>query len=111
MAIAEPMFLALTALAGRPVHGSASSRRSSASADERIQLKIGSLYGVLDRLTAQGLVALDREEVHQGRLRRHHRLTDEGAAPLEQEAPARPPTRPPPGPVSAPARRAPRRRP
>lgn len=41
---------------------------------------------MLDRLTAQGLVALDREEVHQGRLRRHYRLTDEGAAALEQEA-------------------------
>jgi len=33
-----------------------------------------------------GLVALDREEVHQGRLRRYYRLTEDGSAALDSEA-------------------------
>ncbi|MBE1588277.1 transposase [Nonomuraea angiospora] len=52
----------------------------------RVQLKIGSLYGVLDRLAAEGLVELDREEVQQGRLRRYYRLTDSGARALHEDA-------------------------
>ncbi|MFF4432695.1 PadR family transcriptional regulator [Streptomyces sp. NPDC001513] len=41
---------------------------------------------MLDRLTAEGLVEPDREEVHRGRLRRYHRLTDSGEASLAAEA-------------------------
>ncbi len=41
---------------------------------------------MLDRLAADGLLSLDREEAHQGRLRRYYRLTDEGARALEAEA-------------------------
>ncbi|MFG1943463.1 PadR family transcriptional regulator [Nonomuraea sp. NPDC048826] len=86
MAITEPMFLALTALAGEPQHGYGIVQEVERISGGRVQLKIGSLYGVLDRLAAQGLVALDREEVRQGRLRRYYRLTDEGAAALQEEA-------------------------
>jgi PadR family transcriptional regulator len=52
----------------------------------RVRLKIGTLYGVLDRLVGDGLVTLDREEVQQGRLRRYYRLTQDGSAALEAEA-------------------------
>ena len=52
----------------------------------RIQLKVGSLYGALDRLVGDGLVALDREEAWQGRLRRYYRLTDAGRYALDSEA-------------------------
>ncbi|MDA0637629.1 helix-turn-helix transcriptional regulator, partial [Nonomuraea sp. MCN248] len=86
MAITEPMFLALTALAGEPQHGYGIVQEVERISGGRVQLKIGSLYGVLDRLAAQGLVALDREEIRQGRLRRYYRLTDEGAAALQDEA-------------------------
>ena len=34
-----------------------------------MRLRVGTLYGVLDRLVADGLAERDREEVHQGRLR------------------------------------------
>ncbi|MFF1301468.1 PadR family transcriptional regulator [Streptomyces sp. NPDC058307] len=44
------------------------------------------LYGVLDRLTADGLIVLDREEVQSGRPRRYYRLTDGGTAALAAEA-------------------------
>ena len=47
---------------------------------------MGTLYGVLDRLAAERLVELDREEVHNGRLRRYYRLTDQGADALAAEA-------------------------
>lgn len=51
-----------------------------------MQLRVGTLYGVLDRLTADGLIVLDREEAHEGRLRRYYRLTDEGMRALGAEA-------------------------
>ena len=51
----------------------------------RVLLKVGTLYGMLDRLVADGLVQLDREEPHNGRLRRYFRLTDDGRAALTAE--------------------------
>ncbi|MEU0571781.1 helix-turn-helix transcriptional regulator [Nonomuraea sp. NPDC005983] len=44
---------------------------------------------MLDRLAAEGLVELDREEGQQGRLRRYYRLTDSGARPPRGRHPAR----------------------
>jgi DNA-binding PadR family transcriptional regulator len=52
----------------------------------RVKLKIGSLYGVLDRLTGAGLIEPDREEAHDGRLRRYYRLTRDGRGALAEEA-------------------------
>ncbi|MDF2708300.1 MAG: PadR family transcriptional regulator [Nonomuraea muscovyensis] len=86
MNITEPMFLALTALVDEPRHGYGIVQEVDRLSGGRVQLKIGSLYGVLDRLAADGLVELDREEVQQGRLRRYYRLTDEGAEALAGEA-------------------------
>ncbi|WP_327086600.1 helix-turn-helix transcriptional regulator [Nonomuraea sp. NBC_01738] len=86
MNITEPMFLALTALVDEPRHGYGIVQEVERLSGGRVQLKIGSLYGVLDRLAAEGMVALDREEVQAGRLRRYYRLTDEGAGALQSEA-------------------------
>jgi len=44
------------------------------------------LYTALDRLRADGLVAVDREEIVEGRLRRYYRLTPEGGNALAAEA-------------------------
>jgi PadR family transcriptional regulator, regulatory protein PadR len=52
----------------------------------RVKLKVGSLYGVLDRLSAEGLIEPDREEPHDGRLRRYYRLTRDGRRGLAAEA-------------------------
>ncbi|MFI2205054.1 PadR family transcriptional regulator [Streptomyces sp. NPDC020192] len=79
-------FFVLTALADQPRHGYGILREVEELSDGEVQLRVGTLYGVLDRLTADGLIVLDREEVQQGRLRRYYRLTDDGAAALETEA-------------------------
>ncbi|MFC5825627.1 PadR family transcriptional regulator [Nonomuraea insulae] len=86
MNITEPMFLALTALVDEPRHGYGIVQEVDRLSGGRVQLKIGTLYGVLDRLSAAGLVVLDREEAQRGRLRRYYRLTDEGARALRDEA-------------------------
>jgi DNA-binding PadR family transcriptional regulator len=52
----------------------------------RVRLKIGTLYGVLNRLVGDGLVELDHEEVQQGRLRRYYRLTESGSHSLAADA-------------------------
>jgi DNA-binding PadR family transcriptional regulator len=84
-AMTEQAFFILTALAGRPQHGYGIMADVDELSGGRMQLKVGSLYGVLDRLVDEGLVALDREEAHQGRLRRYFRLTDDGLAALNDE--------------------------
>ncbi|MEV0588195.1 helix-turn-helix transcriptional regulator [Nonomuraea sp. NPDC050310] len=82
----EPMFLALTALVDRPRHGYGIVQEVDRLSGGTVQLKIGTLYGVLDRLAGDGLVELDREEAENGRLRRYYRLTDSGAGALRAEA-------------------------
>jgi PadR family transcriptional regulator PadR len=79
-------FFVLTALADGPRHGYGIVREVAELSQQRVQLKIGSLYGVLDRLSADGLIEPDREEAHDGRLRRYYRLTRDGRQALAEEA-------------------------
>ena len=81
----EQAFFILTALVDEPRHGYGIVGEVSDLSHGRVDLKVGTLYGVLDRLVADELVALDREEAHQGRLRRYFRLTDAGRDALEAE--------------------------
>jgi PadR family transcriptional regulator PadR len=81
----EQAFFILTALVGAPRHGYGILGEVADLSDGRVQLKVGTLYGVLDRLVGEGLVELDREEVEQGRLRRYYRLTDSGGLALAAE--------------------------
>lgn len=60
-------FYVLTALADEPRHGYGIVRETTALSEGQVQLRIGTLYGVLDRLTAEGAIELDREETHRGR--------------------------------------------
>jgi DNA-binding PadR family transcriptional regulator len=82
----EPTFLILAALAPQPLHGYAIIGEVAELSGARMTLRPGTLYGALDRLADEGLLEPDREEVVDGRLRRYYRLTDAGAAVLEQEA-------------------------
>jgi PadR family transcriptional regulator, regulatory protein PadR len=84
--LTEPAFLVLTALVDVPRHGYGIVGEVTELSRGRVRLKIGSLYGVLDRLVGDGLVELDREEAWQGRLRRYYRLTDAGRHALAEEA-------------------------
>jgi PadR family transcriptional regulator len=80
------MFFVLTALLGEPRHGYGIVGEVASLSAGRVDLKIGSLYGMLDRLVSEGFVELDREEVHQGRLRRYYRMTNAGIAAVRDEA-------------------------
>ena len=84
--ITEPAFFVLTALVGAPRHGYGIVGEVADLSDGRVRLKVGTLYGVLDRLVGDGLVEPDRQEVHDGRLRRYYRLTEPGRWALTAEA-------------------------
>jgi PadR family transcriptional regulator, regulatory protein PadR len=79
-------FFVLTALADGPRHGYGIVGEVADLSQGRVNLKIGSLYGVLDRLAGDGLIEPDREEAHNGRLRRYYRLTGDGRGALAEEA-------------------------
>ncbi len=85
MSMTEPTFFVLTALVGEPRHGYGIVKEAEELSGGRVELKIGSLYGILDRLVADGLVEFDREEACQGRLRRY-RITGAGIAAGRDEA-------------------------
>ncbi|MDI6102456.1 PadR family transcriptional regulator [Actinoplanes sp. NEAU-A12] len=82
----EPTFWILAALAPEPRHGYGVIREVARLSTGHLTLQAGTLYAALDRLTAQGLVEPDREEVVDGRPRRYYRLTSDGAAALDAEA-------------------------
>ena len=82
----EPSFFVLTALVDGPRHGYGIVGDVARLSGERVQLKVGTLYGVLDRLVTEELVEPDRDEVHRGRLRRYYRLTRSGRDALTREA-------------------------
>ena len=81
----EPTFLILAALAGEPLHGYGLIAEVDRLSGGRVSLRPGTLYGALDRLADDGLVARDREEVIDGRLRRYYRLTTDGESALGAE--------------------------
>jgi DNA-binding PadR family transcriptional regulator len=50
-----------------------------------VRLTAGTLYGALNRLADDGLVAQSREDIVEGRRRRYYRLTAAGQAALGAE--------------------------
>ena len=82
----EATFLILTALAAGSQHGYGIITEVTEISGGRVRLRAGTLYTALDRLRADGLIAVDREEIVDGRLRRYYRLTDAGAVALRAEA-------------------------
>ncbi|GIE27547.1 PadR family transcriptional regulator [Actinoplanes italicus] len=81
----EPTFLVLTALAEEPRHGYAVIEDVATMTGGRVRLRAGTLYAALDRLRAEGLIEVEREEVVQSRLRRYYRLTGAGERSLATE--------------------------
>jgi DNA-binding PadR family transcriptional regulator len=82
----EATFMILTALAAGSQHGYGIIGDVAGISDGRVQLRAGTLYTALDRLRADGLVDVDREEIVDNRLRRYYRLTPEGGERLAAEA-------------------------
>lgn len=77
--LSEQAYLVLLALADGPRHGYGIVQTVLELSDGATRLGAGTLYGLLDRLSGQGLVAPAGEEVVDGRLRRYYRLADDGA--------------------------------
>lgn len=84
--IHEPSFLILTALAAGPQHGYGILTDVTRISAGRVRLHAGTLYAAMDRLKAEELIEVDREEVAGGRFRRYYRLTRHGEATLAAEA-------------------------
>lgn len=74
----EPTYVVLAALLDGPLYGYAIVRVALELSDGRVRLTAGTLYGALQRLSEEALVAEDGEEVVDGRTRRYYRLTDAG---------------------------------
>jgi len=85
-AMQEATFLILTALADRSRHGYAIMAEVERVSGGSVRLRPGTLYAALDRLLQDGLVAVEREEVVDNRLRRYYELTDHGRGVLTAEA-------------------------
>ena len=82
----EATFLILTALAAGSQHGYGIITDVQELSGGRVRLRAGTLYTALDRLRADELIAVDREEVVESRLRRYYRLTPRGSQLLAAEA-------------------------
>jgi DNA-binding PadR family transcriptional regulator len=85
-AMQEATFLILTALADGSQHGYGIIAEVRQISGDRVKLRAGTLYTALDRLRADGLIGVDREEVVEGRLRRYYRLSPAGTEVLAEEA-------------------------
>lgn len=85
-AMQEATFLILTALADTSQHGYGIITEVREISGGRVQLRAGTLYTALDRLRADGLIEVDREEIVDNRLRRYYRLTPAGSKRLAAEA-------------------------
>jgi DNA-binding PadR family transcriptional regulator len=82
----EASFLILTALADGSQHGYGIINEVAGISGGRVRLRAGTLYTALDRLRADGLIDVDREEIVDNRLRRYYLLTPEGGQRLAAEA-------------------------
>ena len=85
-AMQEATFLILTALAGGSQHGYGIITEVSQISGGRVRLRAGTLYTALDRLRIDEMIAVDREEIVDNRLRRYYRLTPKGSQKLAAEA-------------------------
>ncbi|MEV4247386.1 PadR family transcriptional regulator [Streptosporangium canum] len=84
--VSEPMYFVLTTLLDGPMHGHAILKGVGELSGGRVRPSVGTLYGILERLSERGVLAVDREEVVNGRSRRYFRITDAGQAVVRAEA-------------------------
>ncbi|GIF02693.1 PadR family transcriptional regulator [Actinoplanes siamensis] len=82
----EPTYFILAALQDKPRHGYAIMARVAELSRQRVTLATGTLYQALDRLAREHLIEVVRDEVVNGRARRHYALTPEGRQALRAEA-------------------------
>jgi DNA-binding PadR family transcriptional regulator len=86
MELRPPSYFALAALIDGPLHGYAIAQRARELSRGRVRVSTGTLYALLDRAVAEGLVVPGEPYVVDGRHRRDYTLTLEGRAVLAAEA-------------------------
>lgn len=84
--MSEARYFVLAALLDGRRHGYGIIQQAADLSEGRVKLSAGTLYGALDALQRQGLVAPDGEETVSGRLRRYYRLSEAGLGALRAEA-------------------------
>ena len=86
MEFRPPSYFALAALIDGPLHGYAIVRRASELSGGTVRLSTGTLYALLERAVAEGLVVAGAAYVERGRTRRDYALTPAGRTALQKEA-------------------------
>ena len=81
----EQALFILASLARGDLHGYGIARDVEELSEGRIRLTAGTIYGALNRLSEEGLVAPAGEQQVQGRRRRYYRLTPAGHSILAAE--------------------------
>jgi PadR family transcriptional regulator, regulatory protein PadR len=84
--VTEQTLFILASLARDELHGYGIARDVEELSNGRVTLTAGTLYGALNRLTEDGLIAQTREQLVDGRRRRYYRLTGAGQEVLAEEA-------------------------
>jgi hypothetical protein len=90
-ALQEATLLVLTALSRGSQHGYGIITEVREISGGRVRLRAGTLYTALERLRADGLIGVDREEIVASRLRRYYRLNPGLAPGSSARRPALPP--------------------
>lgn len=86
MELRPPSYFALAALIDGPLHGYAIMRRAGELSDGAVTVSTGTLYSILDRALAEGVVVAGEPYVVSGRERRDYALTAAGRLLLEEES-------------------------
>ena len=81
-----PSYFALAALIDGPLHGYAIMRRAGELSGGTVRLSTGTLYALLERALAEGLVSAGEPYVQGGRTRRDYALTSDGREALAEAA-------------------------
>jgi PadR family transcriptional regulator PadR len=84
--VTEQALFILAGLARGELHGYGIARDVEELSGGRVKLTAGTLYGALNRLLDEGLIAETREQQVGGRRRRYYRLTSLGETVLVEEA-------------------------
>jgi DNA-binding PadR family transcriptional regulator len=86
MTMRESTYYVLAALLDERRHGYAIIKKAEELSGGRVRMAAGTLYATLDRLSAEGYIHADGEEIVNGRARRYYSLTPDGSAALRAEA-------------------------
>jgi DNA-binding PadR family transcriptional regulator len=86
MELRPPSYFTLAALIDGPIHGYAMMRRASELSGGTVRVSTGTLYSILERALAEGLVVAGDPYVVSGRERRDYQLTPAGRLVLADEA-------------------------